>query len=905
MVPGMREAVGDLWELHARGAVVAVTTNGLVGRDGRARLGRGCARQAGERFPWLAERLGAAVASRGNHVVHLGERLVAFPVEHSPLERPDLTLIARSAEELAALATAERWSEVVLPRPGCGGGGLEWTEVRPVVAPRLDDRFLVVRLAALLGAVLLATACSGRGGAVAPGRAPATAPTAAVHHDLRVTLVPDRSLVLVEDEVTLSPELRARLGDRAVFALHAGLSPERANGGPALAPAAPPPGAAAGPSAADDGPAAPAEWWAVPLAPGERRFALRYGGPVNHAVEAPREESARAMGESPGLVTRDGAVLGGAARWVPEVEGGLVTFDLAVRVPAGWEAISQGTRADHGRDADGVRVRWTCDDPQEDVILVAGPLHERSLQAGRILVETFLRADDAALSDRYLATGARYLAMYERLLGPYPYAKFALVENFWETGYGMPSFTLLGPAVIRLPFILRSSYPHEILHDWWGNGVFVDPSRGNWSEGLTAYLADHLVAEQDGRGAEYRRTALQRYADYVADNQDLPVSAFRARHGSVTQAIGYDKVLMVLHGFRLRLGDARFVGALRRFYAEEKFRRASFTDLARALSAEAGEDLSPLVAQWVDRPGAPALRVEGATVAGDGHAVELVLAQVQGGDPFTVDVPVAVTVASSPEAVLRTVRLSARRQTFTLPVDGVPVRVDVDPEYDVFRRLDPAEVPPALSGAFGAQRRLVVLPSAAPPALAAAYRALAEAWRTEGTEVVRDSELTTLPAGKAVFVLGWENRLRPAVSAALAPLGATLDGTSLRAGATVLARADRAVAAAARSPADAAQVVAFVASDRAAALPGLARKLPHYGRYGLLGFEGDEPANVAKESWTLQASPMTVALGPAPAPPRGPPATSAASPRVLISPDRAPPPRGALPPRRPLADAPP
>ena len=69
---------------------------------------------------------------------------------------------------------------------------------------------------------------------------------------------------------------------------------------------------------------------------------------------------------------------------------------------------------------------------------------------------------------------AQYLEMYRQLIGPYPFAKFALVENFWETGYGMPSFTLLGPQVIRFPFILHSSYPHEILHNWWGNSVFVD-----------------------------------------------------------------------------------------------------------------------------------------------------------------------------------------------------------------------------------------------------------------------------------------------------------------------------------------------------------------------------------------------------------------------------------------------
>lgn len=140
----MREAALDLWSLHAAGWAVAVTTNGLLPRSGRAQLGRGCARQAGERFPWLAAALGASLTARGNHVAHLGERIASFPVEHDPFSLPDLALIARSARELAALADAEDWPQVALPRPGCGGGGLSWTEVRPLLAPALDDRFVVV-----------------------------------------------------------------------------------------------------------------------------------------------------------------------------------------------------------------------------------------------------------------------------------------------------------------------------------------------------------------------------------------------------------------------------------------------------------------------------------------------------------------------------------------------------------------------------------------------------------------------------------------------------------------------------------------------------------------------------------------------------------------------------------------
>jgi hypothetical protein len=87
--------------------------------------------------------LGEALAARGDHVALLGERIASFPVEHSPFDIPDLGLIARSARELVELCV-QGWAEVVLPRPGCGGGGLDGSEVSALLAPVLDDRFLVV-----------------------------------------------------------------------------------------------------------------------------------------------------------------------------------------------------------------------------------------------------------------------------------------------------------------------------------------------------------------------------------------------------------------------------------------------------------------------------------------------------------------------------------------------------------------------------------------------------------------------------------------------------------------------------------------------------------------------------------------------------------------------------------------
>ena len=213
------------------------------------------------------------------------------------------------------------------------------------------------------------------------------------------------------------------------------------------------------------------------------------------------------------------------------------------------------------------------------------------MDAGAVKALAFLRKPDQALADRYLDATAQYLDMYRDLFGPYPYSKFALVENFWETGYGMPSFTLLGEQIIRFPFILTSSYPHELLHNWWGNGVFVELAGGNWCEGLTAYLADHLIAEQRGQGADHRRAILQRVTNYVTPENDFPVSRFQSRHDGVTEAIGYGKTAMIWNMLRDKVGDAQFIKALQAFYRDNRFREASFDDIRKSFEAVSGLDL--------------------------------------------------------------------------------------------------------------------------------------------------------------------------------------------------------------------------------------------------------------------------------------------------------------------------
>jgi aminopeptidase N len=689
-----------------------------------------------------------------------------------------------------------------------------------------------------------------------------TAPAAlaqVVHHALEVRVEPDAHRLEVRDEIQLPEE-----GPETVeFRLHAGLDPQLAGSGATLTRLA---------ATANRSAGIPVETYRVALQPGTRAFTLTYGGRIHHSVTELGEEYARSFSVSPGIIGADGVFLGGSSYWYPDILGSpFLSFEMTVRLPERWRSVSQGERSDR-TEAGGVTETWREPSPQEEIYLIAARFTEYRRAAATAEALVFLREPDEALAGRYLELTGRYLEMYQRLIGRYPYAKFALVENFWETGYGMPSFTLLGPRVIRLPFIPYTSYPHEILHNWWGNGVYVDYGSGNWSEGLTSYLADHLLKEQRGTGAEYRRGALQKYADYVDANADFPLIEFRGRHNSVTEAVGYGKTLMVFHMLRRQLGDQRFRQGLRGLYADNVFKIADWSDVAKAFNAVAEQPLDGFFDQWITRPGAPELRLSDVTVdqEGPGFRLRALIEQTQAAPPYALRVPIAVQLEGREQAVLHEVTMAGREQAFDLELPARPLRLAVDPAFDLFRRLHRAEIPPAISQALGGDRVLMILPSAAPEPLREAYAQLARSWqrgRRAQVELRLDDQLDALPEDRVVWLFGWENRFRPLLDEALAAYDFKSGPDSVTIAGRRLTRAENVAVVLARQPRDPDQALAWVAGDNAAAMPGLARKLPHYGKYSYLGFAGDDPDNVLKGQWPVIASPLSVTFADGPTPP--------------------------------------
>ncbi|MBK1721855.1 peptidase M28 [Thiocystis violacea] len=588
---------------------------------------------------------------------------------------------------------------------------------------------------------------------------------------------------------------------------------------------------------------------------------IRYAGSIRHAMEQIDEGMGRMRQWSLGVIRPEGIFLDGNSGWYPRVPDSLQTFQLSAQLPAGWTAVSQG--AGPGDTATG-RSTWTEPHPQDDIYLIAGRYHVYRSDAEGFEAQVYLREPDAALADRYLKATHDYIGLYSNMIGPYPFAKFALVENFWETGYGMPSFTLLGPSVIRLPFIIRTSYPHEVLHNWWGNSVFVDDSGGNWCEGLTNYLADYWLKEQAGQGAEARREMLKSYGDYVREGTDFPLVEFRGKHDLASQGIGYSKAAMVFHMLRGRLGDPLFEAGLKAFYAQNQFRAASYDDLRAAFEGVSGQDLGGFFRAWTRQPGAPWLAL--ADVRVDRHEGRYRLSgrirQEQPGAAFPLRIPLVVAQEDG-KSTRRFVESDGADTAFEAELTSQPVRVAVDPDFDLFRALLPGETPITLSTLFGSDSGLILLPADAPRPLKEGYARLARAWQGGHPQwqVREDAEIDDLPSDRPVWILGWENRYLEAFAEDASGFaidtpkrqidldGGQVDGQSES---PVLTRDLKG------------RQLAWLATAEPAQLVALARKLPHYGKYSYLVFSGPDSSNRIKGQWPAGDSALTLQLVPGP-----------------------------------------
>lgn len=589
-------------------------------------------------------------------------------------------------------------------------------------------------------------------------------------------------------------------------------------------------------------------------------FVIKYKGKIDHNKDAYYNlKEHQSFQGTDGIIFAEGIYLSGTTYWVPDFIGcELKTFSIKTQLPSDWQLISQAESKYNKHNEGTNEISVSTKLPTNQIYLIGNKYERYTQNINNINISIYLLKADEALAQKYLKVSSQYLEMYGKLIGKFPYPKFDVVENFWETGYGMPSFSLLGKKVMRFPWILASSYPHEMLHNYWGNGVYVNYKEGNWCEGLTSYMADYLMKELKNEGANYRMKQLMDFTDYVNPENDFPVSEFTSKTDNCSQAIGYGKVLMINHMLRQKYGTKTFLEAYQHFYNQYKFKLASFSDIQHSFEHVTSDNLGDFFQQWIYEKGAPKLELANVQVFNKTNSFTLSfdINQTEVSNAFDIMVPIYIYLKGNNQVACKTVNLKQLSEKFTLEFNEEPIHIEIDPYFDVMRLLSQKEVPPSLSKLLGIKQWTIILPKSSKTY--EAYKKFAKDWssmyarRGKKINIIDDSEVNELSKLKGVWLLGSDNKFADRYqinqlynTSLSSDIIENIENT-LNTETTVFTVQDSITN----------QAIGFINTNHPESLNLLKMKLMHYGKFSYVGFSGKKLKNTLKGNFPVLQSPL-------------------------------------------------
>ena len=208
-----------------------------------------------------------------------------------------------------------------------------------------------------------------------------------IHHQLQVTLDPDRGSLRVRDSISM-PSAVSRISLR----LHADLKLKLAGSDARII--------GSNPVVA----AVPVRQYTIQFTRPSQTLTLEYTGKILHQLTARADGYAAGRNSTPGLISPEGVFLSGSSYWYPRIADQLLSFSLGVALPDGWASVSQGRETEPNH--------WIESLPQDDIYLIAAPFTEYADTTGRVAAYAFLRQPDPALAARYLEATRQYVDLY-------------------------------------------------------------------------------------------------------------------------------------------------------------------------------------------------------------------------------------------------------------------------------------------------------------------------------------------------------------------------------------------------------------------------------------------------------------------------------------------------------------
>jgi len=397
-----------------------------------------------------------------------------------------------------------------------------------------------------------------------------------------------------------------------------------------------------------------------------------------------------------------------ARQWLPTVDhpSDKATVSWTVRAPAGRTVVANGTlvgaRRLGGRDAGRTETRWREAHPVPTYVMVigAGPLVQvpipggecpDSAGAGCVRQSVYVLPENRDWMPGPFSAAPRIVALFERMVGPFPYEKLAHLQSETRFG-GMENAGAIFYASDLFPSHRMSEglIAHETAHQWFGDAVTEREWAHLWlSEGFATYFATLWTRESRGDSAwraELAGIRRQVMTDSVVQVRPVLDTA-QTNYLELLNANSYQKGGYVLAMLHRMLGDSAFFGGLRAYYAEHRDGNVLTDDLRRALERSSGRPLGQFFDQWLRRPGVAEPTIGWAYDASSASVSVLVVQ-----DParsYALPLIVEVTDAAGMTRRVEVAIPAAPRAELTLPgrFAARPVSIVFDPDLFLLARI--------------------------------------------------------------------------------------------------------------------------------------------------------------------------------------------------------------------------
>lgn len=270
-----------------------------------------------------------------------------------------------------------------------------------------------------------------------------------------------------------------------------------------------------------------------------------------------------------------------------EVADYLVSIDLPEDYVVGATGTLVQSEIDHGR-----RLNTYQALAKRDFAWATSSRYKvRSATVAGVHIESYFFGEDR-WGELALEIAGQALETFNRLIGPYPYPTFTVVETYLNIFGAMeyPGFIVISDYGRRATDVEESAriergVVHETAHQWFYAVVGNDQPLEPWvDEALTTYVSMLYFAER------YGREEIDRIQHNRAWTPPLPIASsiydfatWRDYYLTV-----YLKGSYLLDDLRLRIGDDAFLQTLQFFYRDNAFRIAQSEDFYAAIAEAAG-----------------------------------------------------------------------------------------------------------------------------------------------------------------------------------------------------------------------------------------------------------------------------------------------------------------------------